>query len=69
MGCMKRRTSEIKSSDLIFCKLEEYISHKNIFQTMDIDRTNLTIMGVDITELDTLASTANAMGSNMFEGL
>ena len=68
MGCMKCRTNEITQSDLIFCKFEEHISHKNMFHTIDIDRTNLTIMGVEFTDLNTLESTANALGSNMFEG-
>ena len=39
-----------------------------MLHTMDIDRTNLTIMGVEFTDLNTLESTANALGSNMFEG-
>lgn len=40
-----------------------------MLHTMDIDRTNLTIMGVEFTDLNTLESTANALGSNMFEGI
>ena len=39
-----------------------------MFNTIEIDRINLTIMGVKITDLRTLESTANALGSNMFEG-
>jgi putative transcriptional regulator len=38
------------------------------FTTIEIDRTNLTIMGVQFPDLPTLESTANAIGSNMFEG-
>ena len=39
-----------------------------MFKTIDIDRNNLTIMGVRFSNLKTLESTANAIGSNMFEG-
>jgi len=39
-----------------------------MFNTIDIDRNNLTIMGVEFSNLKTLESTANAIGSNMFEG-
>ena len=39
-----------------------------MFNTIDIDRNNLTIMGVRFSDLKTLESTANAIGSNMFEG-
>jgi len=39
-----------------------------MFNTIEIDRKNLTIMGVRFSNLETLESTANAIGSNMFEG-
>jgi putative transcriptional regulator len=39
-----------------------------MFNTLEIDRKNLTIMGVKFSNLKTLESTANAIGSNMFEG-
>lgn len=39
-----------------------------MFNTIDIDRNNLTIMGVKFSNLKILESTANAIGSNMFEG-
>ncbi len=39
-----------------------------MFNTIDVDRNNLTIMGVKFSNLKTLESTANAIGSNMFEG-
>ncbi|MDR1385904.1 MAG: hypothetical protein LBJ67_18935 [Planctomycetaceae bacterium] len=39
-----------------------------MYKPINIDRTNLTIMGVPFPDLDTLDSTANAIGSNMFEG-
>ncbi|MFY8188052.1 MAG: antitoxin VbhA family protein [Flavobacterium sp.] len=39
-----------------------------MYKTIDIDRKNLTIMGVKFSDLKTLESTANAIGSNMFEG-
>lgn len=40
----------------------------DMFDTIDIDRNKLTIMGVKFSNLKTLESTANAIGSNMFEG-
>jgi putative transcriptional regulator len=39
-----------------------------MFNTIEIDRNNLTIMGVRFSDVKTLESTANAIGSNMFEG-
>ena len=39
-----------------------------MYKPIEIDRTNLTIMGVSFPDLDTLNRTANAIGSNMFEG-
>jgi putative transcriptional regulator len=39
-----------------------------MFSTIEIDRSNLTIMGVKFSDLKTLESTASAIGSNMFEG-
>ncbi|NCT10629.1 MAG: antitoxin VbhA family protein [Flavobacteriia bacterium] len=39
-----------------------------MYKTINIDRNNLTIMGVQFADLETLESTANALGSNMFEG-
>jgi len=39
-----------------------------MFKTIDIDRKRLTIMGVRFSSLKALESTANAIGSNMFEG-
>jgi putative transcriptional regulator len=39
-----------------------------MFNTIEIDRKNLTVMGVKFSDLKTLESTANALGSNMFEG-
>jgi len=39
-----------------------------MFKTIEIDRNKLTIMGVQFSNLKTLESTANAIGSNMFEG-
>jgi putative transcriptional regulator len=38
-----------------------------MFNTIEIDRKNLTVMGVKFSDLKTLESTANALGSNMFE--
>jgi hypothetical protein len=39
-----------------------------MYKTIDIDRKNLTIMGVKFPDLKTLENTANAIGTNMFEG-
>lgn len=39
-----------------------------MFNTIEIDKTKLTIMGVKFSDLKTLEATANAIGSNMFEG-
>ena len=39
-----------------------------MFHAIDIDRINLTIMGVKFSDLKTVEGTANAIGSNMFEG-
>jgi hypothetical protein len=39
-----------------------------MYKSIDIDRKNLTLMGVKFTDLNTLENTANAIGTNMFEG-
>ncbi len=39
-----------------------------MYKAIVIDRQNLTIMGVPFSDLDILESTAQAIGSNMFEG-
>ena len=39
-----------------------------MYKAIEIDRKKLTIMGVKFSDLKTLESTANALGSNMFEG-
>lgn len=39
-----------------------------MFNAIEIDRSNLTIMGVKFPNLKTLESAANAIGTNMFEG-
>ncbi len=39
-----------------------------MYRPIQIDRQNLTIMGVSFPDLKTLDSTADAIGSNMFEG-
>lgn len=35
---------------------------------LEIDRENLTLMGVKFPDLRSLENTANALGTNMFEG-
>ncbi|MCL2155322.1 MAG: antitoxin VbhA family protein [Leptospirales bacterium] len=39
-----------------------------MYKPIQVDRENLTIMGVAFPDLATLERTANAIGSNMFEG-
>ena len=39
-----------------------------MYKTIDVDRVNLTIMGVKFPNIKTLESTAHAIGTNMFEG-
>ena len=39
-----------------------------MYVEIDVDRKNLTIMGVPFPDIGTLESTAEAIGSNMFEG-
>jgi len=38
------------------------------YKPIEIDRQNLTIMGIRFSDIETLNSAANAIGSNMFEG-
>ncbi len=38
------------------------------YKPIEVDRQNLKIMGVRFSDIDTLNSAANAIGSNMFEG-
>lgn len=52
-------------------KMSKFVDHLNpamMYNTIEIDRINLTIMGVPFPDLITLENTANALGSNMFEG-
>jgi hypothetical protein len=39
-----------------------------MYNAIDIDRENLTLLGVKFPDLTRLENTANAIGSNMFEG-
>lgn len=39
-----------------------------MYKSIDIDRKNLTLMGVKFSDLKTLENTAQAIGTNMFEG-
>lgn len=39
-----------------------------MYKPILIDRKKLTLMGVPFADLKTLESTANAIGTNMFEG-
>ena len=40
----------------------------DMYKPIQIDRKNLTIMGVSFPDLTTLDNAAHAIGSNMFEG-
>jgi hypothetical protein len=39
-----------------------------MYRAIEIDRENLTLLGVKFSDLTKLENTANAIGSNMFEG-
>jgi hypothetical protein len=39
-----------------------------MYKSIDIDREKLTIMGVQFSDITSLESAANAIGTNMFEG-
>jgi putative transcriptional regulator len=39
-----------------------------MYKTIEINRNDLTIMGIKFPDLRTLENSANAIGSNMFEG-
>jgi putative transcriptional regulator len=39
-----------------------------MYKSIDIDREKLTIMGVHFSDIRSLESAANAIGTNMFEG-
>ena len=39
-----------------------------MYKTIEINRKNLTIMGIKFPDLRTLENSASAIGSNMFEG-
>jgi putative transcriptional regulator len=38
------------------------------YKAIEVNRENLTIMGVPFPDLETLESAASAIGTNMFEG-
>jgi putative transcriptional regulator len=40
-----------------------------MYKTIEVDRENLTIMGVQFNDIHSLENTAQAIGTNMFEGL
>lgn len=39
-----------------------------MYKEIEIDKENLTLMGVKFSSIEALEMTANAIGSNMFEG-
>jgi len=44
------------------------ITRNIMYKSIILDRENLTLMGVQFDDIKSLESTANAIGSNMFEG-
>jgi putative transcriptional regulator len=40
-----------------------------MYRTIEVNREKLTLMGVQFPNIESLESTANALGNNMFEGL
>ena len=54
-----------QNKNRIFAKNEK---QTDMYNPIPIDRENLTLMGVSFPDLATLNRTANAIGSNMFEG-
>jgi len=41
---------------------------KKMYSPIEVNRSELTLMGVKFPDINTLESTANAIGTNMFEG-
>jgi putative transcriptional regulator len=39
-----------------------------MYKPIEVDKQNLTIMGIQFSSIEALDSAANAIGSNMFEG-
>lgn len=39
-----------------------------MYKAIEIDREKLTLMGIKFPTIESLESTANALGTNMFEG-
>jgi len=39
-----------------------------MYREIEIDKENLTFMGVKLSSIEAMEMTANAIGSNMFEG-
>ncbi|MDR1325661.1 MAG: hypothetical protein LBK00_06460 [Treponema sp.] len=39
-----------------------------MYKPIEVDKQNLTIMGIKFSSIEALDSAANAIGSNMFEG-
>jgi putative transcriptional regulator len=39
-----------------------------MYKPIEVDKQNLTIMGIEFSSIEALDSAANAIGSNMFEG-
>ena len=58
----------IRKITVNICNFVIELKSEDMFTTIEIDRSRLTIMGVKFSDLKTLENTANAIGSNMFEG-
>ena len=68
--CSRQRQGFEKMRELFQKKVLPLQKYKNVnmYRPIQIDRKNLTIMGVSFPDLATLDRTASAIGSNMFEG-
>ena len=55
-------------NDFEFRIFEIRIKKESMYKTIEIDRDNLTLMGIQFPTIESLESTADALGTNMFEG-
>ena len=46
----------------------EFVSKTFMYKSLEIDKEKLTLMGIKFPDLLSLERTANAIGTNMFEG-
>jgi hypothetical protein len=63
----QRRTS-VRLFSLLLLEVIKDNQQIEMYKSIQIDRENLTIMGVPFSDLATLEGVSQAIGSNMFEG-